>query len=154
VRVPHPEPRTAEQRKADTLARLATPVLDGWVASAGAAGAHLVPLSLYWTGDRLAIAVDLTSATARNIAASGRARIGLGATRDVVMIDVTLDRTVPVADAPPELADGYAAQSDWDPRHSPDGYAYLVLRPERILAWREVTEIAGRTLMRGGAWLV
>jgi hypothetical protein len=154
VRVPHPEPRTAEQRKADTLARLATPVLDGWVATAGPAGAHLVPLSLYWTGAHLAIAVDLASVTARNIAASGRARIGLGPTRDVVMIDATLDTAVPVADAPADLADGYAGQSDWDPRESPDGYAYLVLTPQRILAWREVNEIAGRTLMRGGAWLV
>ena len=154
MRVPHPEARTAEQRKADTLARLAAPVLDGWVASAGAAGAHLVPLALYWTGDRVAIALDLSSVTARNIAASGRTRIGLGATRDVVMIDATLERTVPVADAPADLADGYAAQSDWDPRDSPDGYAYLVLQPRRIQAWREVNELAGRTLMRDGVWAV
>jgi hypothetical protein len=28
-----------------------------------------------------------------------------------------------------------------------------VLRPERIQAWREADEIAGRTLMRDGAWL-
>ena len=152
--MPPPEPRTADRRKADTLARLATPVLDGWVASAGPAGAHLVPLSLHWTGEHLVIALELTSVTARNIAASGRARIGLGATRDVVMVDATLDRTVPVADAPAELAEGYAAQSDWDPRRSPDGYAYLVLRPRRIQAWREADEIAGRTLMRDGAWLV
>ncbi len=148
------EPRTAARRKTDTLARLATPTLDGWVASAGASGAHLVPLSLHWTGDRLVVAVDATSATARNIAASGRARVGLGATRDVVMIDVTLDRTFPVADAPAEMADGYAAQSDWDPRDAPDGYVYLVLEPRRVQAWREVNEISGRTLMRDGAWLV
>lgn len=151
--MPHPEPRSAEQRRADTLARLAAPVLDGWVASAGPAGAHLVPLSVHWTGERLVIAVDLASVTARNIAASGRARIGLGATRDVVMVDATLDRAVPVADAPAELADGYAGQSDWDPRAAPDGYGYLVLAPRRIQAWREANEIAGRTLMRDGAWL-
>ena len=61
---------------------------------------------------------------------------------------------VPVADAPADLAEGYAGQSDWDPRTSPDGYAYLVLRPERVQAWREVNELAGRTLMRDGTWTV
>jgi len=29
-----------------------------------------------------------------------------------------------------------------------------VLRPEQIQAWREENELAGRTLMRGGAWLI
>jgi hypothetical protein len=32
--------------------------------------------------------------------------------------------------------------------------AVHVLRPIRILAWREVNEIAGRTLMRDGRWVV
>lgn len=152
--MPTPEPRSAAQRRTDTLALLATPVLDGWVASAGAGGAHLVPLSVHWTGDRLAVAVAASSVTARNLTAAGRARVGLGGTRDVVMVDVTLDSAVPVADAPAELAEGYAGQSDWDPRTSPDGYVYLVLRPERIQAWREANEIAGRTLMRDGSWVV
>jgi hypothetical protein len=31
---------------------------------------------------------------------------------------------------------------------------FVVLRPDRIQAWREEYELAGRTLMRGGAWLV
>jgi hypothetical protein len=30
------------------------------------------------------------------------------------------------------------------------GYRFLVLRPVRIQAWREVNELPGRTLMRGG----
>jgi len=30
---------------------------------------------------------------------------------------------------------------------------FLVLRPLRIQAWREVNELPGRTLMRAGAWL-
>jgi hypothetical protein len=152
--MPASEPRSAAQRKSDTLVLLATPVLDGWVASAGPGGAHLVPLSVHWTGDRLAIAVAGASVTARNLAASGHARVALGSTRDVVMMNVTLDSTVAVADAPADLAEGYAAQSDWDPRAAPDGYVYLVLRPRRIQAWREANEIAGRTLMRDGAWLL
>jgi len=152
-------PRPAAQRKADTLAALTTPALDGWVASAtveasGALMAHLVPLSLAWTGDRLVIAVELASRTARGIAECGRARIGLGPTRDVVVIDAVLESSVAVADAPLELAQRYAAQADWDPRQDAGSYGYLVLRPERIQAWREADELPGRTLMRGGTWLV
>jgi hypothetical protein len=52
-----------------------------------------------------------------------------------------------------ELGEAYAAQADWDPRTS-SGYVFLVLRPVRIQAWRESDEIAGRTLMRDGAWVV
>jgi hypothetical protein len=59
-----------------------------------------------------------------------------------------------VADAPDGLADTYAAQADWDPRDAGEGYVYVVLAPERIQAWREANEIAGRTLMRGGRWSV
>ena len=52
----------------ETLARLAEPALDGWVASASVAGrAHLVPLSVAWTGELIILAVELTSLTARNI---------------------------------------------------------------------------------------
>lgn len=152
------EPRSFSQRKADTLALLRTPAIDGWVASAsvsadGGVRAHLVPLSLAWLDDRLVLAVAADSLTARNIAASGAARVAVGPTRDVVMIDVVLERTIEVAAAPAELADGYAGQADWDPRAEQERYLYLVLRPERILAWREANEIAGRTLMRGGIWL-
>jgi hypothetical protein len=65
-----------------------------------------------------------------------------------------LDETFPVAAAPSWVAEGYANGSDWDPRKAGGTYVYLVLRPERVQAWREENEIAGRTLMRAGAWLV
>jgi hypothetical protein len=32
-------------------------------------------------------------------------------------------------------------------------FAYFRLTPERIQAWREENELAGRELMRHGAWL-
>jgi hypothetical protein len=99
------------------------------------------------------LAVAASSRTARNIAASGTARLAAGHTRDVVMIDAVLERSVPVAEAG-ELAERYAGQADWDPRQGGGGgYIYLVLRPERIQAWRESDELAGRLLMRDGAWL-
>jgi flavin reductase (DIM6/NTAB) family NADH-FMN oxidoreductase RutF len=132
---------------------LATPAIDVWVATASATGRpHLVPLSLAWVGERVIIAVDESSLTARNLTASGEARLAVGPTRDVVMIDAVLERAVGVA-ADEALGASYVAQADWDPRRSP-GYGFLVLRPVRIQAWREVNEIVGRDLMRDGRWLV
>jgi hypothetical protein len=147
-------PRPREQRRADTLAWLTAPAADAWVASAGADGPYLVPLSVVWTGDRLILAIAAASRTARNILTSGTARLGLGHTRDVVMIDAVLDRSVPVRDAGNELAEAYAAQADWDPRQDPGDYRYVLLRPVRVQAWREADELPGRLLMRDGEWIV
>jgi hypothetical protein len=80
------------------------------------------------------------------------ARLAVGPTRDVVMIDAVLDQAVDV-EADDALGSAYVAQADWDPRGS-TGYVFLVLRPMRVQAWREVSEIPGRTLMRDGTWLV
>ncbi len=148
-----PPARTLEQRKADTLAKLAAPAADVWVASAGDEP-YLVPLSLGWVDGRVVLALETTSRTARNITASGSARLGLGPTRDVVLIDAVLEAEHELHDAPAQLIDGYIAQSDWDPREDGAGYRLLVLRPVRIQAWREVNELSGRTLMRDGAWTV
>ena len=92
-------------------------------------------------------------ATARNLVASRKARLGTGHTRDVVMIDAELESVHPVGEAPDEVADVFADQSDWDARTAGEPYVYLVLRPTRIQAWREGNEITGRTLMRDGVWL-
>jgi hypothetical protein len=159
------DPRDSATRKADTLAMLATPAMAVWVATASAGGApSLVPVSLAWVGQRVVVAVERSSVTARNLTASGAARLAVGPTRDVVMIDAVLERSVDVAAHGVEdgvdvgvevkaLGEAYCAQADWDPRRSP-GYLFLVLRPVRLQAWREVNEIAGRTLMREGRWLV
>ncbi|WP_203231062.1 pyridoxamine 5'-phosphate oxidase family protein [Nocardioides caldifontis] len=146
-------PREKESRKADSLAQLSSPAVDVWVATASTAGEpYLVPLSLCWADGRAVIAIDRGSRTARHLAATGRARLGVGPTRDVVMLDAVVERTVGV-DEDTELGAAYAAQADWDPRGS-EGYVFVVLRPERVQAWREVDEIPGRTLMREGRWLV
>ncbi len=132
---------------------LATPAIDVWVATASDTGAaHLVPVSLAWVSERVLIAVEAASVTARNIEASGKARLAVGPTRDVVMIDAALERSVDVADDE-ALGTAYVAQADWDPRGS-TGYVFLVLRPVRVQAWREANEMSGRTLMRDGRWLV
>jgi flavin reductase (DIM6/NTAB) family NADH-FMN oxidoreductase RutF len=147
------EARDRETRKADTLAMLGTPAIDTWIATASAAGApHLVPVSLAWVQERVVIAVEESSVTARNLSASGTARLAVGPTRDVVMIDAVLEQTADVS-ADDGLGAAYVAQADWDPRRA-TGYVFLVLRPVRVQAWREANEIAGRTLMRDGSWLV
>ena len=152
------QPRTREQRRAGTLAKLTTPATDVWVATAaldagGHASAYLVPLSLAWIDERVVLATEADSVTARNITSEGRARLGLGPTRDVVMIDAELEQVYGLDAVPAGLARRYAAQADWDPRESGDRMRFLVLRPRRIQAWREVNELPGRTLMRGGAWI-
>ena len=148
----HPAPRDRQQRTRDTRARLAEPAVDVWVATASSAGPYLVPLSLAWIDERVVIAVESSSRTARNIEGSRTARLGLGPTRDVVVIDAQLEQSVPVA-AAQELAERYVEQADWDPRTAGASYRFLILRPERIQAWREVNELPGRTLMRDRTWL-
>jgi hypothetical protein len=152
------QPRTLEQRRADTLAKLTAPAADVWVATAAAdAGGHassyLVPLSLAWIDERIVLATEADSVTARNITGQGRARLGLGPTRDVVMIDAELEQAYSLDQVPVDLARRYAEQADWDPRKAGDKMRFLVLRPHRIQAWREVNELPGRTLMRDGAWI-
>lgn len=151
-------PRTPEQRKTDTLAKLSAPAADVWVATVGAepgghARSYLVPLSLAWIDERVVLATEVGSVTARNIISQRHARLGLGPTRDVVMIDAELEQAYGLDEVPADLARQYAMQADWDPRES-GGMLFLVLRPLRIQAWREVNELSGRTLMRGGTWSI
>ena len=155
----YPEPRSADERKADTLAKLREQEIDVWVASAsvsdlGSAQPYVVPLSLAWINERVVIAVESDSRTAVNIMAHGVTRLAIGPTRDVVIIDAVLDQVVSLDDAPAELTEGYAAQADWDPRAARGRFVFIVLRPDRIQAWREANELPGRTLMRAGSWVV
>ena len=111
------------------------------------------PLSLAWLDERVVLATDADSVTARNVISQGHARLGLGPTRDVVLIDAELEQVYSLDEVPAGLARGYATQADWDPRESGGQMRFLVLRPQRIQAWREADELPGRTLMRGGAWI-
>ena len=143
-----PEPRSREQRKADTLAALRREV-DCWVASADENGnAHLVPLSFFWDGEALVLATPRSSPTATNLLCAGVVRVGIGPTRDVVLVDGRV--TVGVDDA---TADAHTAHSGFDARAEPEDYVYLRVTPTEIRAWREANELRGRLLMREGEWL-
>ena len=146
--------RGAATRKQDTLARLDNDE-DAWVASADANGnAYLVPLSFHWDGATLTIATPANSVTARNLRRAGRMRLGVGPTRDVVLIDADLLACYGTGDVPAEVAEGFAARLKWDPRRESGEYVFLRFGPRRVQAWREVNELAGRELMKDGEWLV
>jgi hypothetical protein len=151
-----PPPRPRADRRRDTLHRLDHDV-DAWVATAGVAPdgtatPWLVPLSFRWDGTALLVATPEASPTGRNLRATGTARVSLGLTRDVVVLDVTAD-VRPVAAVPAAEADAFAARAGFDPRASTTPYVYARLTPHRIQAWREENELAGRLLMRSSRWL-
>src|SRR3954462_2911019 len=110
---------------------LRTEGIDVWVATASAQGTpHLVPLSLAWVEERVVIALEASSVTARNLTANGEARLGVGPTPNVGVIDAVLERVVDVS-ADDALHAAYLAQADWYPGDDP-GYVFLVLRPVRV----------------------
>ncbi|MGI5380192.1 pyridoxamine 5'-phosphate oxidase family protein [Streptomyces sp. CA-251387] len=149
-----PPARSAEQRKKDTLHRLEHDE-DAWVATAEVDGGvpYLVPLSFLWDGSTLLLATPANSPTGRNLRTTGRARLGIGPTRDVVMIEGTVDTLAP-SQLPEGEADRFAAKTGFDPRQLRTPYLYFRVRPHRVQAWREADELDGRELMRDGAWLV
>ena len=144
-------PRRLEERLRDTQAKLETDV-DLWVATAGSGGAHLIPLSYLWDGSTFLISTPRASATGRSLLANGRVRLGLGPTRDVVIVDGTAE-PVDVTDLGQATGDAFTAKTGFDPRELDEPYQYFLIRPERSQAWREANELPGRDLMRDGRWL-
>jgi hypothetical protein len=141
-------PRSAGQRKNDTLTRLTSDV-DIWIATGSAAGdGYLVPLSFFWDGKGVVISTPRSSVTGRNLGQGGQVRVGAGELRDVTMIDGTAEL---VEDE--STKDAFAAKHAWDPRKESGDYAFFRIVPDRVQAWREVNELPGRTLMRDGEWL-
>lgn len=145
-------PRSLLQRKRDALARLEREV-DLWVASAdGEGNPHLIPLSYLWDGTTLTMATLTASHTARNLRRWRRVRLAIGGTRDVLIIDGTVE-VFPRETVPAKLADAFAARL-WDARTSTQRYEYFRVMPQRIQAWHGRDELSSRDLMRDGRWLV
>ncbi|MEU8944481.1 pyridoxamine 5'-phosphate oxidase family protein [Streptomyces sp. NPDC048489] len=145
--------RTVKQRTQDTLRRLEQDV-DVWVSTAAPDGAapHLIPLSYLWDGTTLLLATPGASPTGRNLRATGTVRLGFGPTRDVVMVEGTVE-TLEAAALPAGAGDAFAARTGFDPRALTTVYLYFRVTPRRVQAWREADELAGRDLMRDGEWL-
>ncbi|MER6561128.1 pyridoxamine 5'-phosphate oxidase family protein [Streptomyces sp. NPDC001027] len=146
-----PRPRAVRRRDAEH--RLAHDV-DVWVASASADGMpHLVPLSFCWDGRTLLLATPADSPTGRNLAASRTARLALGPTRDVCMIEGEAE-VLGIDALPPWEGDRFAERTGFDPRTLTTPYRWFRVTPRRVQSWREADELNGRELMRDGRWLV
>ncbi|MFD0883442.1 pyridoxamine 5'-phosphate oxidase family protein [Streptosporangium algeriense] len=146
-------PRSRLQRRHDTEHRL-THDVDLWVASASADGVpYMVPLSFDWDGAALLLSTPAGSPTGRNLAATRTVRLGLGHTRDVIMIEGEVE-VLGIDALSPELGDRFAARTGFDPRESAGPYRWFRVSPRHIQAWREVNELRDRDLMRDGRWLV
>ncbi len=143
-----PPPRSLERRQRDTLDRLENDV-DAWIATAAPDGTpYLMPLSFLWDGATLLLSTAVNNPTARNLRANGLVRIAIGHTRDVVLIEGTVQAIEGVEDP---IGDAFAAKTGFDPRRS--SYPFFRVTPRHIQAWREVNELKGRDLMRDGTWL-
>lgn len=148
-------PKRAHPRKAhvlDLLRMVRGTEKDVWVASASASGeAYLIPLTFYWDGTRLTVATPTRSKTARNLQRAGVARMALGSTRDVVIIEGTLEFMA--TDEDDELAAAHTEAAGFDARRSRGEYVYIRMTPRKIQAWREEHELGGRDVMADGRWL-
>jgi hypothetical protein len=154
-RTPMPPPaRSPQQRKQDTLVRLEGDV-DAWVATAdpGTGTPYLVPLSFLWDGTTLLIATPASSPTSRNLRATGKVRLGIGPTRDLVLIEGSV-QALAAADLPDQVGDAFAAKTGFDPRRLSGPYTYFRVHPRRLQAWREANELEDRELLRDGRWVV
>ncbi|MBT2393169.1 pyridoxamine 5'-phosphate oxidase family protein [Streptomyces maoxianensis] len=149
-----PPARTPEQRKQDALIRLEQDV-DAWVATADPESGtpYLVPLSFLWDGVTLLVATPSSSPTSRNLQATGKVRLGIGPTRDLVLVEGTV-LALEAAELKDEVGDAFAAKTGFDPRQLTSAYLYFRIHPQRIQAWREANEIQGRELMSRGHWIV
>jgi hypothetical protein len=97
------------------------------------------------------VATPESSRTGRNLRSSWRARLAIGPTRDVVLVDGGVEAFT-LETVPADLARAFAEKL-WDPRGETARYAYFRITPRRIQAWREENELAGRDLMRHSRWL-
>ncbi len=146
-------PRTPEQRKRDLLVRLEEE-MDVWVATADADGVPcLVPLWFVWHDESLWLATRPTTPTGRNLRDGRRARLALGDTLDVVIVDG--DAEMYAADEVPTAAAGaFATKTGWDPRADEAPYVYFRVRPRVVQARNGEHEMRGRYLLRDGVWVV
>ncbi|MEU7133468.1 pyridoxamine 5'-phosphate oxidase family protein [Streptomyces sp. NPDC046261] len=145
--------RAPEQRKRDVLERLRRE-LDIWVASADDEGVPcLVPLWFVWDGEAVWLSTRAGNPTGRNLRRNGRTRLALGHTRDVVLLDGTVE-TFAAAEVPAPAAEAFTAKTGWDPRVTSASYVYFKVVPRAVQAWHEEHELPGRHLMRDGRWVV
>jgi hypothetical protein len=144
-----PPPRDADRRIADVQHTLSTE-RHVWLATAAGDAPHLVPLAYVWDGTELLCATKEANRSVRNLAASPTARVAVGSARDVVLIDATVTVRAPSREQPDVVA--AFDRLPLNPARVP-GVVLLHLRPQRILAWRGLSEIPDRVIMSHGRWI-
>ncbi|MEV3927522.1 pyridoxamine 5'-phosphate oxidase family protein [Actinomadura coerulea] len=118
-----PVPRSLTERRAHARERLETG-FQMWLATGSDGhGAHLIPVAYAWDGSALYTAAFAKSRTVANIKAHPQARIALGDTTDVIMIDTTAS-LIDVPDIDADIAENYAKVSTAPP-HPPGGHIRL-----------------------------
>jgi hypothetical protein len=123
-----PSARSTAQRRRDAWNQLEHDV-DAWVAPAGPDGMpYLVPLCFLWDGNALLIATRSANPTSRNLLASRQARVAVGHTRDVLLLEATA-LAVPAVELTTEVGDAYAAKTGWDPRTLAIHHTFSGTRP-------------------------
>lgn len=145
-----PLPRTLAERQQAAHDRLDTETQLWLATGSDGRGAHLIPVAYVWIDGVLVTATFEHSRTTANLRANPQARVALGTTSDVVMVDVVA-RLVDVAEMDSDTAERYA-QVSRDPRRRA-GFVYIVLAPRRVLVWNGFGEFFGRTVMLDGEWL-
>ncbi|WP_152363863.1 pyridoxamine 5'-phosphate oxidase family protein [Microlunatus speluncae] len=147
-----PTPRDLAGRQAAAHRRLESGHQLWLATGSDGLGAHLIPVAFVWDGSALITATFAHSRTVHNVRAHPRARVAVGTTADVIMID-TSSSLIDVAELDAKITERYAVVST-DPRNAPEGtFVYLRLQPRRIQVWNGLHEFAGRTVMAGGRWL-
>jgi hypothetical protein len=143
--------RSTEQRRKDALYRLGHDI-DAWVATTdpGTGAPRLTPLSFLWHDETLLFSTSASGATGRNLAVNPSVQVGIGLTRDVVLVQGTVE-VLPTVPEP--LGDAFAIKAGFDPRTIATAFPYFRLTPCTIQVWREENELAGRWPMRDGVWL-
>jgi hypothetical protein len=143
--------RDRATRVEDAQSKLADEV-DLWVSSASDDGrGYLVPLSYYWDGRVLTMAAHPRSPTVRYLERAGWARVALGPTRDVLVIEGPIG--IFPTEGHAELAARHADATGFDTREDGVIYSFIRLTPDTIQAWRNAVELRGRYVMRDGEWL-
>jgi hypothetical protein len=145
------ELRSVLQRKADVLATLERNG-HAWLATAAGSVPYVIVVQVVWDGESILVTTRESSRTARNLEHSRMARLALGDADDAIVIEATLERTLPAVEAtPPRTA--FERAAGWDPGEQGPDWRLFVLRPTRIQAHRGYAEIEGRDVMKEGRWL-
>jgi hypothetical protein len=98
------------------------------------------------------VATRADSPTARNLRATGAAKLALGEAEDAVLMDAAVADRRPAGPSAGDLGAAFTEAMGWDPADEGD-WDYFLLRPVRVQAYRGYGEREGSTIMRDGRWL-